>query len=244
MLYGNYTQPTYSKEEWSKEMSNLESQMKILRMSNTGRKEDYLMFDRFKNSMKYVIPRSLAEQHFDLLYLNNLFQSMFDLLSLRVMNNRRTRAHTLFPNKTIIECLQSTTIAIQDPCSFKYSRYDTCIITVGVYKQILRVLLGFWSVDKDQTMQGLTKSQWGEDARKVCVYLKTVFGDTNITEDWITDYNGNNGNSAYNWEKLWHVNDNNYAMPANYPDYSTRDDEMDETKARAMFENVSLMSKY
>jgi len=233
----DYTEPEYTSSEWTTEINTVNWHLNNLEY----RKNNGWYDTSFLESLMHVIPRSLAEQRFGLLQLNSIFMSMFDLLSLKVMLNKTTRGHTLLPNKTIIQCLEDTTLPISS-CSFKKELYTTCAMEEAVYKKVLRVLLGFWSVRKDVPMQGLTKNQWTEDAKKVCVFLKTVFGDSKIAEHWAEDFNSNNGSND-DMDKLWWENKDGYTMPAGYPDYSAKEMTLDQQKAADMFDSVSLMSK-
>jgi len=235
----DYSEPQYSQDDWDNELQTVREHMNTLEAKNTGVKTDY--DETFIDSMKYVIPKSLAESRFGLLYLSNMFQNMFDLLSLKVMLNRTSRNHTMLPNLTIIECLEDTTLAIST-VRFKHDLYNTCAMEEAIYKKVLRVLLGFWSVREDTPMQGLTQDEWTEDAKKVLVFLRKVFDDITITEHWAEDFNDYNGDNN-DMVKEWHENKENYTMPTGYPDYSSNKHTLTQDNAETMFENVSLMSK-
>merc|ERR1712025_1259334 len=176
------------------------------------------------NSITYVIPKSLAESRFGLLYLSSLFQNMFELLSLKVMFNVTSHGHTLLPNATIAECFEAddTKLAIQNN-SFNSSKYNTCSMEKDVFLGVLRVLLAFWGVKKGVTKQALTLADWTKDAKTMCAFLMEVFDDEPLVNDWVEDFNNNNGETdkTYKMKKEWVKNPDNIEMPADTPDYSS-----------------------
>jgi len=235
-----YTEPEYSEEEWTNQISTVRNRMNDLESKNTFIKTDYTT-DTFKNAIKYVIPRSLAEQRFGLLHLNYVFQTMFDLLGLRVIVNNQSLGHTHLANKTILECLTDEGYVLPNTRYQQYhSTWDTCSISSTAYTQILKVLIGFWSVRPGVAMQGISSEDWLEDARNVCSYLKQVFDQktatTNlISGDWADDFNNNRGNSPQSFDRLWC--NNNFTMPKNHPDYSAPSHIM-HTAPRHLFDSI------
>jgi len=137
-------------------------------MSRLGKGRDHFYTHiLFKQTLRIVIPNSLAQERFENLQLEAFFMGTLDLLNLSSTVGGATPSNSRLANHTLANCLSSTVITPDTALAT-----NPTTMTINQYKKIVKVFIGYFSVlntgsNTSRTYTTKQFSNWKECCKRI-----------------------------------------------------------------------------